>query len=652
MRIAYFSPLPPAKSGIADYSAALLARLKALAEVQVFDQNPARFDPTSFDAIVYQLGNNPYHSFVYEAAMQHPGIVVLHEANLHHLIADVTIRRNDWEGYLREVDFDGGVTAMEYARRVKALEIGPDYDGLPMIRRVLERSRGVIAHSQFVKEKVLATGFGGRVAVIPHGTEIPEVDRLTWRSRLGIPDPTTPLIGTFGFLKPYKRIAESLRAFRRLIRRVPDAKFLLVGECHPDFHLEQLIGALDLGGSVRHIGFAAIEDFVGYMGACDIVLNLRYPTVGETSGSLHRALGLGRAVLVSDNGAFSEYPDEICLKVPVGAGEEDLIFEYLNLLTSRTDLAKAMGQRARDWVARECSWEAAAQRYVAFLHGEEVFEERAAEPLVASSTPTESETVSPSATIVTGWTGSNEYVEGHLTRLVHTLELTPPGSPTDAILEMGAYMQITPALKHELGYGTVRGCYYGQRGGRDSKTIRNTDGVEFTCEIDLFDAEKDPFPYRNEEFATVLCCELLEHLPSDPMHMMSEINRILPVGGHLVLTTPNIASLRSVSAALLGHHPGFFATYLKPETLANGDSRHNREYTAKEVYLLLHYAGFDVLRVETGPFRERPEPDLDWVKLLLERYELDRQLRGEGTYILGKKSGPVRERWPGFLYSG
>ena len=91
MKVAFFSPLPPAKSGIADYSAALLDHLTHFADVTTFtDKN---FDPKQFDIAVYQLGNNPFHTFAYEAAMEHPGVVVMHEANLHHLIADLTIRR-------------------------------------------------------------------------------------------------------------------------------------------------------------------------------------------------------------------------------------------------------------------------------------------------------------------------------------------------------------------------------------------------------------------------------------------------------------------------------------------------------------------------------------------------------------------------------
>src|SRR5450432_4325786 len=194
-----------------------------------------------------------------------------------------------------------------------------------------------------------AAEFTGPVAVIPHGAWIPAGDRTAYRYKLGL-DEITPLVGIFGFLKPYKRIAESLRAFRRLVRLVPNARMILVGEQHPEFPVEPMIRSLGLSANVRVLGFAPIEDFVGYLGACDIVLNLHFPTVGESSGTLLRSLGLGKAVLVSDVGSFAEYPDEICLKVPVDATEEDTLFEYLNLLTTRPDLRKALGQRARDWV--------------------------------------------------------------------------------------------------------------------------------------------------------------------------------------------------------------------------------------------------------------------------------------------------------------
>jgi len=651
--------MPPARSGIADYSEALAASLGHLVDLEIFSSAAQTFDPARFDIAVYQVGNNGHHDFAYETALRHPGVVVMHESNLHHLIADLTIRRDNWDAYISECAYNGGDVARAYAERVRKLEVGPDYEGLPLTRRVLESARGVIVHSHFMEAEIRAAGFTGPVAVIPHGAWIPEGDRNAWRYKLGL-DEVTPLIGIFGYLKPYKRIAESLRAFRRLVRLVPKARMILVGEPHPEFPLAQMIRTMGLSAQVRILGFAPIEDFVGYLAACDIVLNLRYPTVGESSGTLLRSLGLGKAVMVSEIGSFAEFPEDVCLKVPVGAGEEDLIFEYLNLLVSRPEVTQALGARARDYVAQKCNWATVARQYADFLEavatGKE-WQAPAVEAVVASAPASPAPTVDEPEleSYLRGWAVSEEageYLNTHQTRLVKTLEITPPGGPDDRILEMGAYLQVTPALRSKLGYGEVRGCYYGPAGRIDHRTVTSSEGETFTCDIDHFDAEKDRFPYDDEYFSTVLCGELIEHLFEDPMHLMCEVNRILKPGGHLVLTTPNVAALRGISAILQGYHPGFFHAYIKPaEGSGEVDARHNREYTAREIHKLLENSGFEVALLETGEFRDLPHPEFGWVMHLLRQYRLETDLRGDGIYAVGRKTGKVRDRYPDWLYS-
>ena len=680
MRVAYFSPLPPARSGIADYSAALLESLRPLASVEVFAGAYPKFDPARFDIALYQVGNNGFHAFVYEAALRHPGVVVMHESNLHHLCAEMTIRRGDWDAYVRECEYNGGAAARAFAERVRKLEVGPDYEGVPMTRRLLEAARGVVVHSRFMEGEIRRAGFTGPVAAIPHGAWIPQADRHAYRHKLGL-DLDTPLVGIFGFLKPYKRIAESLRAFRRLVKLEPRARMILVGEPHPEFPLEPAIRSTGLSAHVRVLGFTPIEEFTGYLAACDIVLNLRYPTVGESSGTLLRAMGLAKAVLVSEIASFAEFPEDVCLKVPVGAGEEDLIFEYLNLLVSRPDVAREMGAHARAYVAERCNWPAVARQYAGFLEAviegrkwEPPVYEAAAEPLADAPVADPSrETAEPSrdregavlesdpghptselARYLAGWAASPEsklYLGTHATRLLKTLEITPPGSPSDRVLEMGAYLQITPALRTRLGYGEVRGCYYGPLGRTDHRQVTSVEGETFACDIDLFDAEKDVFPYPDEHFSTVLCGELIEHLFADPMHLMSEVNRILKPGGHFVLTTPNVASLRGIAAILQGYHPGFFPAYIKPAESGEVEARHNREYAPREIHKLLEDAGFEVTHLETGEFRDLPHPESRWVLHLLERYKLDTKLRGDGIYAVGRKKGPVIDRYPEWLYS-
>jgi SAM-dependent methyltransferase len=329
-----------------------------------------------------------------------------------------------------------------------------------------------------------------------------------------------------------------------------------------------------------------------------------------------------------------------------------MLFEYLNLLATRPAVRSALGDRAREWAERECSWEIVARRYAEFL--EAVGEGREWQPVAKTASP-EAKGVDVAGDYIASWApaedGSRSYVETHRTRLERTLALTPRGGPEERVLEMGAYLQITPALKTKLGYGEVRGCYYGPSGQTDHRSVTSESGEEFRCDVDLFDAEKDAFPYPDGYFSTVLCCELIEHLPSDPMHMMCEINRILTPGGALVLTTPNIASARAVSAILQGFHPMLFPAYIKPNPNGETDARHNREYSAREIKDLLENSGFEVAALETGPFREEPKPEHAWVEHLLDRYILPKEHRGDGIYAVGRKRRAVRDRYPAWLYS-
>jgi SAM-dependent methyltransferase len=244
---------------------------------------------------------------------------------------------------------------------------------------------------------------------------------------------------------------------------------------------------------------------------------------------------------------------------------------------------------------------------------------------------------------------AQDYARIHLGRLVRTLEITPPGSSADRILEMGAYMQITPALKKKLGYGEVRGCYLGKLGVVDDKHATSSSGETFDCKIDLFNAEADRYPYPDGHFATVICCELLEHLELDPMHLASECNRILRPGGHLVLSTPNICSLRSISHVIGGFHPALFSQYIKP-LLGADTNRHQREYAPGEISQLLDAAGFAVERVETGPYGLDRPSDYDWVLDVLKQRGAPLDLRDDTIHAVARKTGSVKDRYPAWLY--
>lgn len=235
---------------------------------------------------------------------------------------------------------------------------------------------------------------------------------------------------------------------------------------------------------------------------------------------------------------------------------------------------------------------------------------------------------------------------------MNLLDLTPPGDPSKRSLEMGAHRGLMTSLKFHFGYGTVRGCNNGPLGYTDTQTILAQSGDAHRCEIDLFNPEKDPYPYSDASFDTVLCSDLLEQLSADPMHMMSEINRILKPDGHLVLATPNIGSLRSVEAILHNRHPAISTSYIRPR--AHGEPprpRHNREYVTMEIHHLFDDSGFRLVEIKPGASTEEQNSEFAWLTPVLKRYNLNHEIRGERIHALAQKSGPVKNRWPSWLYA-
>jgi SAM-dependent methyltransferase len=242
--------------------------------------------------------------------------------------------------------------------------------------------------------------------------------------------------------------------------------------------------------------------------------------------------------------------------------------------------------------------------------------------------------------------GSREYLSIHLHRTARTLAMAPPPLRTGRALELGAYMFMTPALGCVLGYREVRGAYMGTPGRAVKRAASSQGKVIFECEIDLFNAEKDQYPYPDGYFDLVLACEILEHLSRDPMLMLLECARVLCDGGALIVTTPNVASHTSVARTLTAaQNPQVYSLYSWVET----ESPHVREYTPGELRDAIAAAGFQVEYLFTEKI-SGCNSDV-WVMELLKQLDLPGALRGEQMYCLARKRGGANTvRHPDFLY--
>jgi glycosyltransferase involved in cell wall biosynthesis len=358
VRVAYYSPLPPERSGIADYSALLLPALKRLVDIDVVRRGRTR--PVAADVALYHVGNDPEaHGWIVDALRRRPGVVVLHDFVLHHLVAGLTIGRKDGHAYLAAMERDAGIPGRLLAHGVLDGRVPPPWETrpheFPLTGEVLAAATGIIVHSHYVEERVRDTGYRGPLWHVPHPAwPAPQVEAAVVEGR--------PLFGCFGHLNASKRIPQLVEAFGRVRARHPNARLLLVGPASPGFDADHLVS-----DGVERIDYVEEERLWSLMAACDACISLRAPTMGETSGSAIRALSLGRPLVVSDLGWFAELPDDVALKVSVDEDELPALATALELLASSEVTQRAMSDAAREYVLREHDLERVAEDYAAAL---------------------------------------------------------------------------------------------------------------------------------------------------------------------------------------------------------------------------------------------------------------------------------------------
>jgi glycosyltransferase involved in cell wall biosynthesis len=371
-RVAWWSPLPPDPSGIADYAAELVPELAKRWDLTLFADGGVVEAPLAvqaihdarderslaelhrFDAVLYHLGNNPCHASTYDALLRRPGLMVLHDGSLAHLVIGRTHLAGRTDRFFAEMRAQHGDEAAETVRRHFHLQEPAPWDGeplrYPLFGRALASATAVLVHSRFVASLLTAAAPGLPVEVVEQHALPPPGPPPA--APVEVADAGRPIVFcTAGYLTPAKRIDVVLRALARLRGRVP-FRYRLVGDVAAGLSLYGQVRDHGLLDEVTLVGRASQEQLYAELVAADVCVNLRGPTSGETSGMVQRALASGRPVVVNDVGWFSEIPDACAAKVSVGDDEVRSLARVLETLAIDADRRRAMSHAARAYAER------------------------------------------------------------------------------------------------------------------------------------------------------------------------------------------------------------------------------------------------------------------------------------------------------------
>ena len=352
MKVGYYSPLPPARTGVADYAATLLPALRKLGDVETEPRHSA-------DVNLYQLGNNQLHRDIYARALAQPGVVVLHDTVLQHFFLGSLTEQQ----YIDEFVYNYGEWTRDQAARLwhgrAASGADAEYFRYPMLRRIAEVSRTIIVHNPAAVVMVKAHCAGANIVEIPHLFEPPLLAPMD-------SSPRSFTFGIFGHLRESKRILPLLRAYAQVRLQSQNIGLLVAGECVSTDLARAMAPLLDQPGITR-IGYTAEADFWRNAQSVDACVNLRYPAAGETSGIAIRLMGIGKPVVITRSMETCRFPETACLRVDSGTSEHDMLASFMFWLSRYPDHATRIGANAAAHIREFHSVERVAAMYWATL---------------------------------------------------------------------------------------------------------------------------------------------------------------------------------------------------------------------------------------------------------------------------------------------
>ncbi|TMK47097.1 MAG: glycosyltransferase family 4 protein [Actinobacteria bacterium] len=371
-RVAWLSPMPPAPTGIATYSRAVLDGLERTGfrerqRIEAIWPASRRFEGALpwYALCVYHLGNNvEFHRDIYRDAIRVPGLVVLHDLALDDFVKGM-VARGDPVGRrsLREAIRNVDRIRSEDLVRSEPLRV-------PWAAHVARRARGIVVHSEFGRRYLRELGSKTPVFVVPHPVVEREGDvRRARARRTSLRQPLEArgmrtLVGVFGDLNPAKLldvVAEAVRTLPAMVHLV------LVGRRIEGYDVDAVVRESALGERVTLLPDVSDGDFLGWMCAADVMMDLRHPHRGEVSGSLARAMQCGTPAIVSGIGSYLDLPEDLVVRVSSGRPDPSEVAAAIDRLAGDPALAAGIGDRARAHVEQQAREDATARGYAAAI---------------------------------------------------------------------------------------------------------------------------------------------------------------------------------------------------------------------------------------------------------------------------------------------
>ena len=347
-----WSPLPPLGSGIADYVEEQLETLEGIFDLTLCSENPEQVDrglrarhrviaQTASDGKalrVYHIGNSPLHGAIYREALRAPGVVVLHEWNLHELLLSFAVTSNDFDGYRRAMRREHGEAGSVAAGAIASALGGLHWTSVfPLNAEILSRALGVVCLSGSTAARVAARVPGTPLFHLRHHALLRAntASRAEARARLGFGEPARIVLAP-GLGTASKSLDVARSAVAKIRASLPGVLLVTVGGGSAQ-------GAANAEAGERALGRVDLHTLGDALLAADVVLALRFPSRGETSGVLMRALAAGRAAVVSSGSTADEdLPEGVVARVNPGPGEARELGAVLEFLLTDHEARERM----------------------------------------------------------------------------------------------------------------------------------------------------------------------------------------------------------------------------------------------------------------------------------------------------------------------